>query len=90
MGGFFASVGNNIFVASILPHADRLTLADMINTVSLFTIFLILVQSVISLYIFDTMGRERLSRFFDRVSFAVFLIGYVAVNLALPLAARPL
>lgn len=90
VGGFFASVGNNIFVASILPHADRLTLADMINTVSLFTIFLILVQSVISLYIFDSMGRERLSRLFDRVSFAVFLIGYVAVNLALPLAARPL
>jgi hypothetical protein len=28
------------------------------------------------------------SRFFDHVSFAVFFVGYVAVNLALPLAAR--
>lgn len=90
VGGFFASVSNNIFVASLLPHADRLTLTDMINRVSLFTIFLILVQSVISLYIFDSMGRERLSRYFDRVSFAVFLVGYITVNLALPLAARPL
>ena len=89
VGGFFASVSNNIYVATLLPHSDRITLTDMINTVSLFTIFLVLVQSVISLYIFDNMGRVRLSLFFDKVSFAFFLLGYVAVNLALPLAARP-
>jgi hypothetical protein len=90
VGGFFAAVSNNIFVGTILPHADRLTLTDMVNSTGLFTIFFILVQSVISLHIYDTMGHERLSRFFDRVSFAVFLIGYVVVNLALPLSARPL
>jgi hypothetical protein len=90
IGGFFASVSNNIFVASLLPIADRLTLTDMINSASLLTIFLVLVQSVISLYIFDNMGRQRLSLFYDRVSFAVFLPAYVVVNLALPFAARPL
>ena len=90
VGGFFTSVGNNIFVGTLLPHADRLTLADMVNATGLFTIFFILLQSVISLHIYDTMGNERLSRFFDRVSFAVFLLGYVAVNLALPISARPL
>jgi hypothetical protein len=89
VGGFFASVSNNIFVGSLLPHSDRLTLSDMVNTSSLLTIFLVLVQSVISLYLFDSLGREKLSRLFDRVSFAVFLIGYVAVNLALPIAASP-
>jgi len=51
------------------------------------TIFLTLVQSTISLYQYDTMGLEKLSRLFDRVSFTVFLVGYVAVNIALPLAA---
>lgn len=90
VGGFFAAVGNNIFVGTLLPNADRLTLSDMVNATGLFTIFLILVQSVISLHIYDTMGSERLSRSFDRVSFAVFLIGYVAVNLTLPISARPL
>jgi hypothetical protein len=90
VGGFFAAVGNNIFVGTLLPNADRLTLSDMVNATGLLTIFFILVQSVISLHIYDTMGNERLSRFFDRVSFAVFLIGYVAVNLALPISARPL
>ena len=90
VGGFFACVGNNIFIGTLLPHADRLALSDMVNATGLFTVFFILVQSVISLHIFDTLGRERLSRFFDRVSFAVFLIGYIIVNLALPLAAKPL
>ncbi len=90
VGGFFTSVGNNIFVGTLLPHSDRLALTDMVNATGLFTIFFILLQSVISLHIYDTMGNERLSRFFDRVSFAVFLLGYMAVNLALPLAARPL
>jgi len=90
VGGFFASVSNNIFVATLLPHADRITLTDMINTISLLTIFLVLVQSVISLYIFDNMGRQRLSQFYDRVSFAVFLPAYLILNLVLPFAARPL
>jgi hypothetical protein len=60
-----------------------------VNAIGLVTIFLTLVQSAISLYILDTMGRERLSRFFDKVSFAVFLIGYAVVNLLLVFAARP-
>ena len=45
---------------------------------------------MISLYIFDAMRRERLSRMLDRVSFALFFVGYAAVNMALPIAARPL
>ena len=90
VGGFFAAVGNGIFVGTLLPQADRFTLSDMVNATGLLTIFLIMVQSVMSLHIYDTMGNERLSRLFDRVSFAVLLIGYAAVNLALPLSARPL
>jgi hypothetical protein len=34
------------------------------------------------------MGQEKLRRFFDKVSFVVFLIGYAVINLMLPLAAR--
>jgi hypothetical protein len=60
----------------------------MVNVLGLVTIFLSLVQSTISLYLHDTMGLEKLSRFFDRVSFAVFFVGYVLVNIALPLAAK--
>lgn len=88
VGAVFAAVGNNIFVGTILPPAEGITLTAMVNAIGLATIFLTLVQSTISLYILDTMGKERLRVFFDMVSFAVFLIGYAAVNLMLPLAAR--
>jgi len=88
VGGFFAAVGSNIAISAALPSVDRVTLVNMINGVGLATIFLTLVESTISLYIFDTMGRERLSRFLDYVSLAAILVGYVVVNVALPLAAR--
>jgi hypothetical protein len=88
VGGFFAAVGNNVYVSSLLPHSDRFTLVSLVNATGLFTIFLVLVQSAISLYLQDTLDQERLRRFFDHVSFAIFLLGYVAINLALPFAAK--
>jgi hypothetical protein len=88
VGAFFAAIANNIFVGTSLPPITRLSLTTMVNTWGLATIFLTLVQSTISLYIEDTMGREKLRRFFDKVSFTVFLIGYTATNLLVPLAAK--
>jgi hypothetical protein len=88
MGAFFAAIANNIFVGTSLPPIARLSLTTMVNTLGLATIFLTLVQSTISLYIEDTMGREKLRLFFDKVSFTVFLIGYTTTNLLLPLAAK--
>jgi hypothetical protein len=88
VGAAFAAVGNNIYVGSILPAAGGMSLTGMVNAIGLATIFLTLVQSTISLYILDTMGQEKLRRFFDKVSFAVFVAGYGVVNLLLPLAAR--
>lgn len=87
VGAFFAAVGNNIYVITLLPPSERISLANMINGIGLATIFLALAQSAVSLYILDTMGRERLSRVFDMVSFAALFIGYAALNLVLPLAA---
>jgi hypothetical protein len=88
VGAFFASVSTVVGIAPLLPPANRLALSDMVNLAGMATIFLVMVQSVISLYIFDTMGRERLSRLFDRFSFALLLLGVVAINLVLPLTAR--
>jgi len=85
VGAVFAAIGNFIYIGPLLPRTGHV--ADLVNVIGLVTIFLTLVQSTISLYIFDTMGREGLSRFFDRVSFIVFLAGYTVINLALPFAA---
>jgi len=88
VGAFFATVSNNIYVATLLPPAEKVTLVQMINAISIVTIFLTLVQSAISLYLLDSMGRDRFSKVFDRVSFIVLGLGYVVLNLIFPLAAR--
>ena len=87
VGAFFAGVGNNISVMSAIPESGQVTLVQMINAAGLLTIFLTLVQSAISLYLLDSLGRERFSRVFDRLSFVVLAVSYVVLNLVLPLAA---
>jgi hypothetical protein len=87
VGAFFAAIGNNIFLVSLLPPADRVTLTDMVNLIGLVTIFLTLVQSTISLHFCDT-DRWRLSRFLDHMSFPLFVLGYLVVNIVLPFAAK--
>jgi hypothetical protein len=88
VGAFFAAIANNIFVGSSLPPIARFSLTAFVEALGLVTIFLTLVQSTISLYIEDTMGREKMRCFFDKVSFSVFLIGYTATNLLLIMAAK--
>ncbi|MDH4065142.1 MAG: hypothetical protein OEW19_12135, partial [Acidobacteriota bacterium] len=89
IGAFFAAIGNNMFVGTMVPSGGRITLSTMVNGVGLATIFFTLVQSAISLYFLDTRGQARLSRVFDQASFFVLLVGYVLVNVALVMAARP-
>lgn len=48
---------------------------------------LTLLQSAISLYLYERRGKKTLSRLFDKVSLMVFFAGYLVINLVLPLAA---
>ncbi len=88
IGAFFAVIGNNISIGSNLFISDKLALTDMASGLGLVTIFFILAQSAVSLYIFDSKRQEKLSRLFDKVSFVVLLLGYVIINMLLPLAAK--
>jgi hypothetical protein len=60
----------------------------MMNAVGLATIFLTLAQSAISLYFFWHVGKGEIVALSDHITLAVFFVGFVAVNLALPLTAR--
>jgi hypothetical protein len=86
VGGFFGAVANTLLSASLVPDSGILTLMDMVNGVGAITIFLTLVQSTISLHLYDTLGEEALSRAFDRLSFVVFAAGFAVINLLIPLA----
>ena len=87
VGALFAAVANTYVNSQLVPKKGVITLADMVNLVGIMTIGLSILQSTISVYLYDTEGREALSQLFDRVSFAIFLVAYVLINLALPLAA---
>jgi len=88
IGAFFAVIGNNIALGITLLGSNKLSLADMVTGIGLATIFLVLAESAVSLYVFDSKGREKLSRLLDKTTFVVLLLGYVAINVLLPLAAK--
>lgn len=87
IGALFAAIANTYITSSLVPDTGVMTLADMINNVSIVIIFFTLLESTISLYLYDRKGDEALSRLFDRVSFVIFLAAYVLINVALPWAA---
>ena len=87
IGALFAAVANSYITSSMLPNTGVMSLADVINIMGTITILLTLVQSTISLYLYDLKGKKELSNRFDKISFYILLAGYVGLNIALPLAA---
>src|SRR4029077_20029373 len=86
VGALFAGVANSYVTSSLVPDTGTMPLADVVNGVGLAVILVSLQQSTISLYLFDRRNDEPLSRRFDRNSFWIFLVGYIALNGALVLA----
>ncbi len=84
VGAFFAAIANTYITSSLIPDTGVTTLADLINGLGMVMIFLTIVQSAVSLHLFDIRGREALSRYFDWISFWVFLAGAIGFNAALP------
>ena len=87
VGALGGVIVNTYVTSSLVPDTGVITLADIINQVGMVTIALSLIQSAISLHLYERKGKVALSRLFDRVSFFIFLAGYVVINLTLPWAA---
>src|SRR5262245_33576026 len=87
VGGLFAAVANSYVTSALIPDTGMMTVADLVNGIGIGMILLTVIQSTVSLYVYERLGLEALSRRFDKVSFAILASGYLAINLALPLAA---
>jgi hypothetical protein len=87
VGALGVAIVNTYVTSTLVPDTGVMTLADIVNHIGLVTIFLSLMQSAISLYLYERKGKKTLSRLFDRVSFVIFLAGYSVINLVLPWAA---
>lgn len=87
VGALFASVANTYIISSSLPPTGGLVMVDMINAFGISVIFLTIMESILSLYLYDIKEKEALSRRIDRLSFVISLVGYLAVNIAITVAA---
>ena len=87
MGAFFAAIANNTLVGTSLPPVGRFSLGDGQRPGPGDDLSYLGPVDHLPIYRrYD--GSEKVRRFFDKVSFTVFLIGYTATNLLLPLAAK--
>ncbi len=86
-GALFVAIANNIIVSGLIPKTGSLTLADMVNDLGLLVILITIIESTISLHIYDVNGEKRLSRKLDIFSFIALLMIYIIVNAAIIIAA---
>lgn len=87
VGALFAAVANAYLIISYVPNTVEFTLADMVNLVGIVTILITLVESTVSLWMWQAWSRPDLSRRLDWMVFLAVLIGYVASNAAILLGA---
>ena len=86
IGALFAAVANSYVVSSLVPDTGEFSLADVINGLGILTILVTLVESTVSLYLYDRCGEEELSRRLDQMSFKILVVGFTAVNVILLVA----
>lgn len=84
VGGFFGAVANALLSASLVPESGSMTLMDMVNGVGMATIFITLVQSTISLHLYDIREEHALSKAFDRLSLILIATGFTTINILIP------
>jgi hypothetical protein len=87
VGALFAAVANSYITSSMLPNTGLMSLADLINIIGTVTILLTLIESTISLHLYDRKNKQSLSRYLDMVSFYFIMPVYAVLNIALALTA---
>jgi hypothetical protein len=76
VGALFAAVANSYLVGTLVPDTGELSLADMVNLLGIVTIRITLVESTVSLSLYDSRGERELSRLLERTSFIVVSVGF--------------
>jgi len=75
VGALFANVGCLSLLAEKIPKSPDVSLAESVSYISLGLIMIFLVESIISLNIYNR-GRQKLSRIMDCTTFALSLVCY--------------
>jgi hypothetical protein len=80
VGGLFAAVGNKYIIDSILPESSTFTLVDTLHSLTFFSIFIVLVISVVSLKIHERDQVERSLRI-NKIGGWLLVSTYVLINI---------
>jgi len=72
---------------TLLPSSGHFGLADMVTSVGLLTISVCVIASLTSIYIYQRKKDEDFSRALDRVSLRYIGLGFIAVNILMPISA---
>lgn len=78
VGALFAAVANSYLVGTLVPDTGEFALADWVNLLGIVTILITIVESTVSLHLFDHCGERDLSVALDRTSFVVVSVGFAA------------
>ena len=81
VGALFAAVANYYNLLSMQPVVNYMTLADSISLIGIVVILLTMVESSISFYMYDNLGKKRLSKQFDIFSAITMVSCYIFINL---------
>ena len=84
---YFGAVANAYLVNSLLPSSGHFGLADLVTTIGLFTIFACFVCSLTSAHFYLKTDEKELSHRLDTVSWITIGIGFLIINVALPISA---
>lgn len=83
VGALFAAVANSYIVSNFVPDTGEVALADVVNVMGIFTILVTLIESTVSLYLYDRCGEVALSERLDRYAFSIMAGGFALTNLAM-------
>jgi hypothetical protein len=86
-GSYFGAVANSYLAGSLIPSSGQFGLVEYVTFLGLFTIFFSLIATITSIYLWSVRGDKELSRAFDLVTVGLAGVGYVVVNIVLPLSA---
>jgi hypothetical protein len=84
---YFGVVANAYMTHSLLPSSGQFGLADLATAIGLFTITFCVIASLISVYYYLRKKEEDFSRALDKVSLRYIGVGFIAVNVLLPVCA---
>lgn len=80
VGAFFAAIASTYISRGMLPNIESMTFMDMVNLISLITIFFTLIQTIMTIYIADFFSDKAVLKFFNQWPVYILVIGYVTVN----------